>query len=103
MGHASETQTGIKNPNGTKCWTYASMVTKTKVVRTIISTIWVIHTDLVSPMYNEYAIVSADHHSKVIISYILASRKEASEKAIATVKTFNNLLEQFNKSIYQNG
>lgn len=104
LGHASENQMktlGIKNPNGTKCFTCMSMVNKTKggTDNHDYDVGELIHTDLVGPMYNEYAIVSVDHKSKVIFSYILQSKNEASDKAIATIKTFNNLLKQQDKSI----
>ena len=103
LGHASKNQMktlGIKNPNGTKCFTCMSMVNKTKggTDNHDYNVGELIHTDLVGPMYNEYAIVSVDHKSKVIFSYILQSKNEASDKAIATIKTFNNLLKQQDKS-----
>lgn len=44
-------------------------------------------------LYNGYAIVFADHNSKVTCSYILKSKK-----AIATIRNFNKLFKQQDRS-----
>ena len=97
-GHASQNQMktlGFDNADKEYCTVCAQNVnlTKGRSDNTEYRAGELIHIDLIGPIYNSYALVSIDNDSKTILGYILHRKSEASEKAIATMMKFKNIMK----------